>query len=196
VTAANKVTAGRFFLSALVFVALALIGRWPAWDTLLYDAATGLFLVTVLTDVLDGYLARKYGEVTNVGRIADPLVDKIVVCGSLILFQGIAPLAAFCPPWMVVVVVIREFVVSGLRSFAESKGIPFAATFWGKLKMALQCTAAVTALIVAAHLAGQRWAVALGHLAMWAMLAATVVSGAVYVSAARTLMRDASGGRT
>ncbi len=184
-TLANKITAGRFGLSLVFFVDLALAGRRPAWDPLLIDSAVVLFLVTVITDVVDGYYARKYGEVTNIGRIADPLVDKIAVCGALILFQGYRPLALLCPAWMVLVVVLREFIVHGLRSVAEAQGIPFGATFWGKQKMFVQCVAVVSSMIAVVHTDLIPWAPTFAIAAMWVMLVSTVVSGLTYVLDAR-----------
>jgi CDP-diacylglycerol--glycerol-3-phosphate 3-phosphatidyltransferase len=187
-TLANKITIGRFFLSLVYFAVVLLAGRWTAWDWLVWDLATAVFLVTVVTDAVDGYYARKYKEVTNVGRIADPLVDKVVICGAFVLFLGHPAIAAVLPPWMVVVVLLREFVVSGLRSAAEAQGIAFGANVWGKIKMAIQSGAAVAAMVYAAHFIPFVWAKWVAVACMWIMLAATVISGITYLLEAKRVL--------
>lgn len=190
-TLANKITLGRFFLSFVFFADVLLIGRVKGWETACYWAGIVLFLVTAVTDAVDGYYARKYKEVTSVGRIADPLVDKVVICGAFILFLAIPAIASILPAWMVAVVVIREFTVSGVRSAVEGKGIAFGANVWGKIKMSVQCGAVVTAMVYGAHFTGFGWAWWSAHGAMWIMLAATVASGAAYLLEARRLLRGA-----
>ncbi len=189
-TLANKITAGRFFLSFVYFAAVLVAGHAGAWDWLVWDTATAIFLVTVITDALDGYYARKYKEVTSVGRIADPLVDKVVICGAFILFLGNPALEAVLPPWMVLVVVLREFVVSGVRSFVEAQGVAFGANVWGKIKMVIQSGAVVTGQVYAAHFTPWAWAKVFTIGAMWLMLAATVISGITYLVEARRVLRD------
>ncbi len=188
-TLANKITIGRFFLSFVYFGVVLAVGHVGAWDWLVWDIATALFLVIAITDALDGYYARKYKEVTNVGRIADPLADKIVICGAFILFLGIPAFARVLPAWMVVIVVLREFVVSGLRSFAEAQGIAFGANLWGKIKMVIQCGAVVTAQVYAAHFTRWEWSRWFTVVVMAIMLAATVISGVTYVVEARRVLR-------
>lgn len=190
-TLANKVTSGRFLLTVvyfglLVFVPEKAAGRSPA----LLDAAFILFLVIAWSDLLDGYLARKYKEVTHFGRIADPLVDKILVCGSFIFFLKIDPLPEIFTAWFVVVILGREFLVSGIRAAAEAAGIPFGATFWGKLKTFVQNVAVGTGLCFAAHFTGARWTELLTNGLMWLALAATVISGATYAWDAKRLLRS------
>lgn len=184
-TLANKITLGRFALSLVYFAVLLLANRWPARDWIVLDLALLVFLVAVISDAVDGYYARKYGQVTNIGRIADPLVDKVVICGGLILFQGIPALAAVCPPWVVLVVVVREFAVQGVRSLLEARGIPFGATAWGKQKMVIQSVAMSVAMFYAAHFDGVAWARTVTQAGVAVMLAATVLSGAVYLGQAR-----------
>ena len=190
-TLANKVTSARFFLSLAYFVLLALVvtSDDPRTSSLLLDIGFGLFLLVVFGDVLDGYLARKYGEVTHFGRIADPFVDKILVCGSFIFFLSIEPLRDVFHAWFVVVVLAREFLVQGIRSAAEASGIAFGATFWGKQKTFVQNVAVGTAICTASHLAEVEWALMLTKILMWLALVSTVVSGAVYVVSARGLFR-------
>ena len=95
-----------------------------------------IFIVAVLSDILDGYLARRNKETTDFGRIADPFVDKIIVCGGFIIFVVFA--SDILAPWMVVVIVSREFMVNSQRGYAESKGVMIPSDVWGKVKMFLQ----------------------------------------------------------
>src|SRR5437868_829630 len=92
-----------------------------------------VFVVAAITDWLDGYLARKHGSASAFGRNFDPLVDKVLICGAFIFLQPVA--AARLVPWMVTVVVARELIITGLRSFFESQAASFGADWLGKLKM-------------------------------------------------------------
>lgn len=195
-TLANQITIGRLLVTIVHLVVLAFVS--PDFsnrdaDRLLLEISSVLFLVAAVTDFVDGYVARTFSEVTDFGRIADPFVDKILVCGSLILVLGIRPLAQWTPPWMVVVIVSREFLVHGLRATLESRGIPFGASFWGKLKTVLQCIAVAGLLFHGAHLCGSRWVIHapdLLRLAVGLMLVATVVSGLVYLAQARRIFQE------
>lgn len=100
------------------------------------NIATVAFILCVATDFIDGYLARRWQMVTAFGRIADSFVDKIVICGTLIYLVYLAP--DLIRPWFVVIIVAREFLVSGIRSYMESQGVEFGARAGGKLKMVLQ----------------------------------------------------------
>lgn len=187
-TLANKVTTARFVLCVAYLALLAAGGRRPGTGTL--TAAFVLFQLVAWSDLLDGYLARRYGQVTHFGRIADPLVDKILVCGSFIFFLTFDPLDDIFTAAFAVVVLGREFLVSGIRGAAEAAGIPFGATFWGKQKTLVQNITVGWALGYAAWLPGARWAEWGTAALMWGTLAATVVSGAVYVADARRLLRS------
>ena len=107
-----------------------------------------MFVIAAGTDWLDGYFARKYGQVTTLGRILDPFADKVIVCGTFIFLAAIPAIRdgrwGFwgLQPWMVVVIVGRELLVTALRSFIEERGSDFSAKMSGKLKMVLQCVAA------------------------------------------------------
>ncbi len=185
-TLANKVTSGRF-VGTLVF--LALLG-WGGRrrDVELLTAAFVVFQITAWTDLLDGYLARKYGEVTHFGRIADPLVDKILVCGAFIFFLTIPPLNAVFTAWFAVVVLGREFLVSGVRGASEAAGIPFPANAWGKIKTFVQNLAVGWGVGHAAWLPESGWSMRILTILMWGSLAATVISGATYALNARRLL--------
>ena len=189
-TAANKVTSARFLLCILYYVLLTMAAGKPspARDVTLLSTIFILNQVIAWTDLLDGYLARKYKEVTHFGRIADPLVDKILVVGSFIFFLVIDPLPKIFTAWFAVVVLGREFLVSGIRGAMEAAGIPFPATFWGKAKTAIQNVAVGTGLGYAAWFPTTRWVELLTISLMWATLVATVMSGVTYVLSARKFL--------
>lgn len=187
----NKVTGIRFLIAIGYFVVLAAARGATGEDRfLLVDIGVGMFLVAAISDILDGYLARKYGEETSFGRMADPFVDKILVCGSFILLLSFRELDDILSAWMVVVIVAREFVVHSIRTMLETRRRPFGANFWGKQKMILQCVAIVSALLYISRLSSESWALALTTAILWVMLVSTVVSGMIYLGKARSLMDE------
>jgi len=188
---ANKVTVARFFIAVLFFVVFEVWAipqsRRPGGFPWAIDASLVLFLTAAISDFLDGHIARKYNIVTDFGRVTDPFVDKIVVCGAFVLFLGQEDLARLMPGWMVVVIIAREFLVNSIRSLMEAKGIPFGATFWGKQKMVLQCICIGSALLYLAHLRGQAWAETIVAALFWITTLSTVASGVVYVIQGRAV---------
>lgn len=93
-----------------------------------------IFIVASLTDMLDGKIARKYNLVTNFGKFMDPLADKLLVCAALICLTSIGKLAS----WIVIVIISREFIISGFRLIASDNGVVIAASYWGKFKTTFQ----------------------------------------------------------
>lgn len=152
----NQITMVRLLLAIAFMVMLSQYAYVPSTSRLL-DWCGGLFVVAALTDWLDGYLARRSNQVTALGRVLDPFVDKILVCGAFVLFMGpgfnnpehvnVTGVA----PWMVILIVSRELLVSGLRGFAESRGESFAASMHGKAKMWLQSTTVPVIIFFVAH---------------------------------------------
>jgi len=132
----NSITLTRLLMSVVLF---GLIYWGDLWWT-----STILFVVAASTDFLDGYYARKLGQITILGRILDPFVDKIIVCGSFIFLIG-EP-ASGVNAWMAIIVVGREMFVSTLRGLMEQMGLDFSANWVGKIKMIGQCVAVTTAL--------------------------------------------------
>jgi CDP-diacylglycerol---glycerol-3-phosphate 3-phosphatidyltransferase len=190
----NQLTAGRFVLALALFVLIALDDYWIE--------CTLVFAVAALTDYLDGYFARKQGLSSTLGRILDPLVDKILICGAYIFLlpYGNEPKEGWLVPWMVTVVVAREMVITSLRSFLENRGAMFGADWLGKLKMGLQC-AALFAIFVALFARAQHMtdsAVAFFATVrtglIYAMLGATVLSGLQYLWRAALLLKAEAGG--
>src|SRR5438876_6613740 len=135
----NQLTATRLVLALVLFALIA----WESWVGCIL-----VFAVAALTDWLDGYLARKQGLTSTLGRNLDPLVDKVLICGAYIFLLPFGLKDGWLLPWMVTVVVARELIITGLRSFMENLGAKFGADWLGKIKMVLQC-AALFAIFVA-----------------------------------------------
>jgi len=166
----NRLTLSRLLLAIVFFYFLSYR---------CYTIALIAFSLAWSTDWLDGYLARKKGLLTDFGRIADPFVDKIIVCGGFILL--IQHAHDIIPSWMVVVIVAREFLVNSLRSYSESKGIEFGATIWGKAKMFVQSFTISLILLFFAHLQ-HLIAIKQGIIVMlWITVIITLVSGITYM---------------
>lgn len=126
----NCLSAARIVLAVVCFVTICL--EW-------YLASLALFLMAAATDWLDGYWARKYDQITQLGRILDPFADKIIICGTFILLGAID--GSLIAAWMAVVVTARELLVTALRSLLEGRSVDFSAKWAGKWKMVLQCAA-------------------------------------------------------
>ena len=126
----NKLTVLRVIMVPFfVFFMLADVGGAAnKWIALV------IFVVASLTDMLDGKIARKYNLVTNFGKFMDPLADKLLVCSALICLVEMDRLAA----WMVIVIIAREFIISGFRLIASDNGVVIAASYWGKFKTTFQ----------------------------------------------------------
>ena len=192
---ANQVTLGRLGLSAVYFVLLAVAAaKGQGAPPLLLDAAFGLFIIAAVTDAVDGYVARRYGMVTSFGRVADPFVDKVLVCGSLVFLCAVEGPQRLLPAWIVVCVLAREFAVHGIRSQAEAQGRDFGATWWGKHKMVLQCFAVGGLLLDWGRLHDAAWLETLNRVLVWVMLVSTLASGAAYAWQARSVLRMRSDG--
>ena len=143
-----------------------------------------------VTDWFDGYWARRFNQVTQLGRVFDPFVDKIIVCGMFI-FLAAEPISGM-PPWMAVVVVGREMLVTALRSAIEQSGGDFSAKMSGKLKMVFQCIAAGGGLLNLMYGSPEQtptWLIWAMPVAVWVAMFLTIYSGIVYVFAAAKLMR-------
>jgi len=169
-TLPNKITIARL---VLVPVFLALLAMKTA--TLL-AIALGIFILAGLTDLLDGYLARKYGQQSDFGRVMDPFVDKLLLCGAFIFLAG--KTGSGVRPWMALVIVAREFLVTGIRWWMESSGVPFGAKMLGKLKAFSQfCAVGVSILSLAGAIDWPHVLLAV----MWVTIALTVVSGLEYI---------------
>ena len=194
----NQITLARLILAVLFFI---LISRFDIRDPdpAILNICLIMFIVACLTDWLDGYLARRTNQVTALGRVLDPFVDKVLVCGAFVFFAG----AGFVDsaghnvtgvaPWMVVVIVGRELLVTGLRGFSEAQGRPFAADIFGKIKTITQMvTASVIMLCVAQDSPGETRSLlaGAGEVLLWLTILTTSYSGLNYLYKARKLLLD------
>ena len=126
----NKLTVLRVVLIPffVVFMLVNILGAYDKW------IALAIFIVASLTDLLDGKIARKYNLVTNFGKFMDPLADKMLVCSALICLTALDKL----PAWITIVIICRDFVISGFRLVAADNGVVIAASYWGKYKTTFQ----------------------------------------------------------
>lgn len=189
----NTLTLFRIFMVPILVVVLltppwatawakerALSTDWLAWAGRLIElfsdwrdiVAVAIFLVAAATDFLDGYLARSRGEVTTLGKLLDPIADKLLTVSAFISLVELH----LAPAWMIVVIVGREFAVSGMRSFAASRGLVVAASGLGKLKTVSQVIA-ITLLILTKPLTRLDDLFAdLGTLMLWVVMVLALVS--------------------
>lgn len=134
--------------------------------------AVAIFIIASLTDMLDGKIARKYNLVTNFGKFMDPLADKLLVCSAMICLVATGQLAS----WIVIIIISREFIISGFRLIAAENGVVIAANYWGKFKTASQM---VMIILLLADLGGIFDTLA--QIFIWISLALTVISLITYI---------------
>jgi CDP-diacylglycerol--glycerol-3-phosphate 3-phosphatidyltransferase len=171
-TVPNLLSAARLILSLVFFF---LVERQD------FAPATILFLFAAGTDWVDGWYARRFNQVSRLGRILDPLVDKVLVCGAFVFLSARGGTSIL--PWMAVVVVVRELVVTAVRAEMERVGRDFSAGMAGKLKMVLQCAAVAVELgrLGFPQLAAGIDAGSIARGLAWAAVVLTAYSGAEYV---------------
>lgn len=173
----NKITMFRVVLIP-VFVVLMLVPQIPFGNLL----AAVVFVIACISDFFDGYLARKYKLVTNFGKFMDPLADKLLVCSALICLVGLDRV----PVWIVIIIIAREFIISGFRLIASDNGVVIAASFFGKFKTTAQMIACIL-LILQLPFA---WAEAASLIFLYLALILTVISLCEYVWKNRGVLSD------
>ena len=178
---ANKLTMFRVVLIPF-FVFFMLYSKLPLGGAIGDYIALVIFVVASLTDLLDGKIARKYNLVTNFGKFMDPLADKLLVCSALICLVELNRLAA----WMVVIIIAREFIISGFRLIAADNQVVIAASMWGKYKTTFQM-AMVILLILNWPLV---WFEILTGIVTWIAVILTVVSLIDYLVKNKGVMKD------
>lgn len=192
----NQITLTRLGLAILFFALLAQYSQ-RAPQPLLLDVTNALFIIAAITDILDGYLARKWGMETSLGRVLDPFVDKVLVCGAFILFVGPGFVDADgrnvtgVSTWMVVLIVGRELLVTGLRGFSEAQGLAFGASVWGKMKMWMQSIAAPVIMLLVAHerdWGAAGWSDDVKMVVVWMTVLATLFSCGHYLFQSRHIL--------
>ena len=171
----NKLTIFRVIL-IVPFVVLLLGGEagWFGNNILIPNLiALAIFIIASLTDLADGKIARKYNMVTNFGKFMDPLADKLLVCSALIALVELGRI----PAWIVIIIIAREFIISGFRLVASDNGVVIAASYWGKFKTTFQM---VMVCLMLVNVPGMEvmwpWLNLLTQVVMWIALVLTVVS--------------------
>ena len=174
----NKITILRVILIPF-FVFFMLSGQMGY-----HYIAAAIFIVACATDALDGHLARKYNLITNFGKFMDPLADKLLVSAALICFVALPSISL--APWIVIIIISREFVISGFRLVASDRGIVIAAGYWGKLKTVAQM---IMSILLILHFKHPVWNI-LEHIFVWLSLGLTVISLIDYIWRNREVLSD------
>lgn len=182
----NKLTLFRVILIA-PFVILLLGGEagWFGADTLMPNMiALAVFVIASLTDLIDGKIARKHNLVTNFGKFMDPLADKLLVCAALIALVEMGRI----PAWVVIVIISREFIISGFRLIASDNHVVIAASYWGKFKTTFQMV--MVCLMIANLGTYYKWMQLLTDVVMWIALVLTVVSLIDYLVKNKSVLKE------
>jgi CDP-diacylglycerol--glycerol-3-phosphate 3-phosphatidyltransferase len=174
----NALTVLRILLVPVVVVAL--LDETPNGDAI----AAGVFALAALTDTLDGYIARSRGSVTTFGKLMDPIADKLLVAASLIALVSLDRLAA----WIAMVIIAREFAVTGLRMVAAEQGVVIQASWMGKVKTILQVAAIICLIAFDPAPLGV-------DLLVYAAVAATVISGIDYFFGFKRIVESSRAGK-
>ncbi|MGD9474422.1 MAG: CDP-diacylglycerol--glycerol-3-phosphate 3-phosphatidyltransferase [Eubacteriaceae bacterium] len=174
----NKITVVRIVM--IPFFIAALLIDFPYHQPI----ALVLSVIAALTDSLDGYLARSRNLVTDFGKFMDPLADKLLVCSALICFVQLGSV----PAWMVIIIIAREFAITGLRTLAASDGIVIAASKWGKAKTMSQMTAIV--IILLNNWPFSIWNIPMGTIMIVIATILTLISGIDYLVINRKVFRS------
>ena len=173
----NKLTLLRVLLIPF-FVAFLLVPGIPYGNYI----AVAIFIIASLTDLLDGKIARKYNLVTNFGKFMDPLADKLLVCSALICLIQLE----LIPAWVVIIIIAREFIISGFRLVASDNGVVIAASYWGKFKTAFQM---LTVIVLILNIPNKVFTI-LGTVLIYVSLALTVISLIDYIAKNKDVLKD------
>ena len=174
----NKLTTFRVILIPFfVFFMLA-----PDMTGINNYIAVAIFIVASLTDLLDGKIARKYNLVTNFGKFMDPLADKLLVCSAMICLIQTGQLAA----WIVVIIIAREFIISGFRLIASDNGVVIAASYWGKVKTFVQMAMSIFLVF---HFQAEVFRI-IESILIYASVILTIISLVDYIYKNRGVMKD------
>ncbi len=175
----NRLTILRVCMIPLFVVAML-------WESFPYSdyIAGAIFIAACVTDFFDGYIARKCNLVTTFGKFMDPLADKLLVCAAMICF--VVEDDPVMPVWVVIIIISREFIISGFRLIAAEKGVVIAASYWGKVKTVVQMVMSIVLIFNFTHpLMG-----IVEQVLIYAALAFTVISLIDYIYKNREVMKD------
>lgn len=173
----NKITIFRVCMIPL-FLIFMLVEGIPHGNIL----AAVVFVIAALSDLLDGYLARKHNLITNFGKFMDPLADKLLVSSALICFVALGTV----PSWVVIIIIAREFIISGFRLIASDNGVVIAASWWGKLKTNVQMVMSVMLIVNLDY----GWINILEQIAIYLAVALTVISLIDYMIKNKAVLKD------
>lgn len=170
---ANKLTLLRVILVPLFMIFLLLDSTWAQVTALV------IFVIASLTDMLDGKIARKYNQITNFGKFMDPLADKMLTTAAFLIFMEKGIIGS----WALMIILAREFMVSGVRLLAAGEGNVIAASFWGKFKTVSQMVAIIATilLMLSTKFVPEQTAMAVSAILIWISIIFTVISGVEYV---------------
>jgi CDP-diacylglycerol--glycerol-3-phosphate 3-phosphatidyltransferase len=168
-TTANKLTLIRVAIIPLFVIAILLNMPWSR------PAALVLFILASLTDFIDGYVARKYNQVTNFGKFMDPVADKLLITAAILVFVE----GGQCPSWVALIIIAREFAVTALRLIAANGGLVIAAAMSGKVKTASSIVC-ICIMLTSLHKIVLFGGITLNTVCLAVMLVTTVISGAEY----------------
>ena len=173
----NKLTILRVLMIPffVLFMLMDITGAADKW------IAVALFVIASLTDFLDGYIARKYNLVSNFGKFMDPLADKLLVSAAMICLVEMGRI----PAWVVILIISREFIISGFRLIASDNGIVIAASYWGKFKTVFQMAMII---VLICNLGGAF--VVVENILIWVSLILTVVSLVDYIVKNAGVLKD------
>ncbi len=184
----NKLTIFRMIL--IVPFVILLLGNFQQWNwfTAIFGGiseyvdyiALTIFIIASLTDLIDGKIARKYNLVTNFGKFMDPLADKLLVSAAMVALVEMGRI----PSWVVIIIISREFIISGFRTIASDNGVVIAASYWGKFKTTFQM------IMVCLMIANIEALAVLTTIIMWISLVLTVVSLVDYLWKNKDVMKD------
>lgn len=175
----NKITLFRVFLVPFFIV-------FMLWEGTSYGKyiAAAIFIIAALTDAVDGHLARKNNLVTDFGKFMDPLADKLLVCSALICFVEVDSIPM--PAWVVIIIIGREFIISGFRLIAADHNVVIAANMWGKVKTVVQMVMSVVLILAIEHPAFE----VIEQVLIYLALGLTVISLVTYIWENRRLILD------
>ena len=173
----NKITIFRVCMIP-VFLVFMLVEGIPYGNYI----AAAVFIIACLSDALDGHIARKYNLITNFGKFMDPLADKLLVCSALICFIELDLVAA----WPIIIIIAREFIISGFRLVASDNGVVIAASYWGKFKTTAQM---IMCILFIVHLDFAAFHV-LEQVFLYLSVALTVISLVEYVWKNRQVLKE------
>lgn len=179
----NKLTILRIILVPIFMAVLMINPEEPVF----VSVALGIFVIASITDTLDGQIARKQNLVTNFGKLMDPLADKMLTTSAFLVLLYLQRASA----WAVMLILTREFIVSGVRLVAASDGIVIAASKWGKLKTVFQMVAIIAALLLLLPFCPQETGILITQILVWLSAVITVISGAEYVIKNASVFKDA-----